>query len=639
MTKYSDWSTITNQGNIVGARLSNEVAARWSGAMVALSFPDQRDASLAELLAAGAEVFNVKSFGATGNGTTNDTQNFKEASDAAAGATVFVPEGTYIIQTWNITGDDTQVILAPGATLKLPDSHTDSDASNRAIAIVSGEDCYWEGGLLDGNYPNALDQTFTERWVGIKCTADGFTARNVRGFQLSRHVILIEGGVGTPVNNCYVDRIRGNDCLRDVISWSRVHNCVATRIEAITCGSALQFSDGVTNCTVRDIYAESCTVAAFQSIIHNGNLTEPNTDNLIDGVQCQDCSRLFFHQSGESLVNTRWVFRNMGGTGWTVTANEPLAVGFPDTIIENLKMEDFTPNKSFLLISGDNVTLLNCQAAESNPGRSVVTVKNSDNVKIIGGRYNAGAQPVFRVEVSDGGAHSNMTIIGADFSFDSNEDLFNILETSGTISNIQVIGCTGLGASNTPAASQVVYRANSGGVLDGDTTFGALVERIPQGTSVRQKLIDTDQITIADNAATTLFTFTVPLQNTAGNGVGATFEGTLVFHTNKSAGNNMTSIVKINFCIVRNINQNTVLGAIQFATAVATINQGTDGDHTAIVTGQLALAIDSGASTAAQVISLKFTNNFDPGVATAVARFAGMMTSVTGGNTSLPPFF
>jgi len=44
----------------------------------------------------GEVVFDVKAFGATGNGTTNDTVAIQAAATAAAGATLFFPIGTYL---------------------------------------------------------------------------------------------------------------------------------------------------------------------------------------------------------------------------------------------------------------------------------------------------------------------------------------------------------------------------------------------------------------------------------------------------------------------------------------------------------------------------------------------------------------
>ena len=45
-------------------------------------------------------IYNVKDFGATGNGVTNDTQAIQAAVDAAhaaGGGSVYIPSGTYIV--------------------------------------------------------------------------------------------------------------------------------------------------------------------------------------------------------------------------------------------------------------------------------------------------------------------------------------------------------------------------------------------------------------------------------------------------------------------------------------------------------------------------------------------------------------
>ncbi len=70
-----------------------------------------RDVSLAELLATTSEVFNVKGFGATGDGTTDDTAAFQAALDSAfdsQGSIVYLPPGHYSI---------TQIRMKPGVSL------------------------------------------------------------------------------------------------------------------------------------------------------------------------------------------------------------------------------------------------------------------------------------------------------------------------------------------------------------------------------------------------------------------------------------------------------------------------------------------------------------------------------------------
>jgi hypothetical protein len=104
MTKYASWPS-TDQGNIVGSRLANELYHRFGGGLNALGFDGQKDAALAELLATTGEVFNVKSFGAKGDGVTDDRAAIQAAIDAASllegkqGTTIVFPAGVFLINS------------------------------------------------------------------------------------------------------------------------------------------------------------------------------------------------------------------------------------------------------------------------------------------------------------------------------------------------------------------------------------------------------------------------------------------------------------------------------------------------------------------------------------------------------------
>ena len=101
MTKYSSWPT-TDQGKEVGGRLKVEVRHRFSS-MTGLSQTDQRDAALCELLAGTSEVFNVKSYGAPGDGTDQTLAILSAIEAAASYDTVIIGPGTYTIGTIAIT--------------------------------------------------------------------------------------------------------------------------------------------------------------------------------------------------------------------------------------------------------------------------------------------------------------------------------------------------------------------------------------------------------------------------------------------------------------------------------------------------------------------------------------------------------
>lgn len=71
---------------------------------------------------------NVKHFGATGDGSTNDFQAFQDAYDS--GLPIYVPTGTYYINSW-ITGSDPLVMFGdgPGKTIIKHEG---------AVAVISG---------------------------------------------------------------------------------------------------------------------------------------------------------------------------------------------------------------------------------------------------------------------------------------------------------------------------------------------------------------------------------------------------------------------------------------------------------------------------------------------------------------------
>ena len=67
---------------------------------------------------AGGETFNVRSFGAKGDGVTKDTCAIQRALDACAGKSgrVVVPSGTYLCGSLYV-GDDTELHLEEGAVI------------------------------------------------------------------------------------------------------------------------------------------------------------------------------------------------------------------------------------------------------------------------------------------------------------------------------------------------------------------------------------------------------------------------------------------------------------------------------------------------------------------------------------------
>ena len=93
---------------------------------------------------------DVRSYGATGDGSTDDTAAINAALTAGAGHTVFVPKGTFMIDAvtgLKMTGAGTRLLLDAGATLKvIPNA-----ATGYTVVEVLAADCVIEGGTFLGD--------------------------------------------------------------------------------------------------------------------------------------------------------------------------------------------------------------------------------------------------------------------------------------------------------------------------------------------------------------------------------------------------------------------------------------------------------------------------------------------------------
>jgi Pectate lyase superfamily protein len=141
---------------------------------------------------------SVRSYGAKGDGTTNDTAAIHLARDIAkAGGTVFFPDGTYIAsglspltgQTW---------ILAKGATLKLP------NAATTQILTPSNPDITITGGVLDGNKAGQSAPAFDAACI---VAISGATRLRVLGVEVKDADgtgIRIAGADHSEISQCHI---------------------------------------------------------------------------------------------------------------------------------------------------------------------------------------------------------------------------------------------------------------------------------------------------------------------------------------------------------------------------------------------------------------------------------------------------
>lgn len=169
--------------------------------------------------------YNVMSYGAVGNGTTDDTSAFQSALNAAAtagGGTVYVPAGYYKIATHLSVGDGVELRgcsdgpvhfgTSPRGTVLLAYENQGSPGGTEFISLsddagVRGLAIYYPNQYYNNvqSYPptikgNGTDNyvinvTFTNAYTAMKMTEGGYYINYTRGIGLNKYIDL--SGVST----------------------------------------------------------------------------------------------------------------------------------------------------------------------------------------------------------------------------------------------------------------------------------------------------------------------------------------------------------------------------------------------------------------------------------------------------------
>jgi hypothetical protein len=217
---FTDGETIAGNGTsadrlaVIPAGLANQVAVLTDG--VTTTGTGQTGSPIVSLASAGTTIyFNVKAYGATGNGVTDDSNAIRSAITAAAvaGGTVYFPNGTYLISQDGSSPSGGYCLLLAASVSLLGQSTTGvvlSMAANQHVAVrpveVTGSNLSISSLTINGNgtnqtlFPDAgLHRAgiFTEgaSWV---------TIQNVISENNSGDGINIFGDFLFPTSNIYI---------------------------------------------------------------------------------------------------------------------------------------------------------------------------------------------------------------------------------------------------------------------------------------------------------------------------------------------------------------------------------------------------------------------------------------------------
>ena len=154
--------------------------------------------------------FNVKRFGAKGDGKTDDTATIKAAIAAAGGGTVFFPVGVYVVSD-TLVQPDMQTWLGAGMAAVLPGAEKGSciKAVHGGKAIVAmhrldGLQVRGPGGVANPQSVGIWSDgsALTLRDVSVAGFATGMSIDNVWYAHLDR-VSLMQNSLGLSISNCY----------------------------------------------------------------------------------------------------------------------------------------------------------------------------------------------------------------------------------------------------------------------------------------------------------------------------------------------------------------------------------------------------------------------------------------------------
>jgi polygalacturonase len=243
--------------------------------------------AVAGLGASPAPRFDVRRFGATGNGSTLDTAALNRAIAAASqagGGTVEVPAGTYVCDSIRLKSRVT-LRLAAGATIVAAppggfdpaepnapwEAYQDYGHNHFCNSLIWGENLHdvaiegpgliWGRGLSRGTYPEGNCPPATKRGVANKTIA----LKNCRNVSLRDFSILAGGHFGilaTGVDNLTIDRLTIDtnrdgmnlDCCR-VVSVTRCRvNSPSDDGICLKSSFALGEARATEHVTIRDCY-------------------------------------------------------------------------------------------------------------------------------------------------------------------------------------------------------------------------------------------------------------------------------------------------------------------------------------------------------------------------------------------------
>lgn len=211
--------------------------------------------------------FNVKDYGATGDGSTDDTTAIQDAIDAAeavvatqGGATVFFPHGSYLVSS---------TLTVRTSNVNIQGSGSSGDTNLVGDAKGCGSMLTPAAAFADGTY--VLDMTSTD----VTSPHAGNQIRNIRIGKVATLSNTVHGlhygayrGV---VEDVFIDSVSGNGMVLEGKTGWNIYETKVNRVQIRGCGGdGMQLIAGAT-----DMHFDTCIIHGNDNNLHcNGGASD-----------------------------------------------------------------------------------------------------------------------------------------------------------------------------------------------------------------------------------------------------------------------------------------------------------------------------------------------------------------------------
>lgn len=352
--------------------------------------------------------FNVKVYGATGNGETDDSAAIRVAMFAASvagGGVVYFPNGTYLISEFEASA---ACLTMPANVTLLGQSNEGAILKLKAFAgpsvrpiLISENDCHVLSLTVDGNKTNqSTDEHRAAIFVNV---ASGTVLQDLILLNNTGDAIDLSFSNFTTIERCYChDNNRNGITFNGNSNYVRVSAC---RLE----GNANQFhmegADEDDLCTfvwLEDTYCGPCLFDNVPVTIGNAQFCTVRNVEIMGGIQLAICSDILIEgcyiQAGDNAAgvcpvtiiagasdvtfNNCWIHqtadqgvqnRAVVVEGSTAEGVKPVGISFLDCNI----ITDVADSNGVVLNSTGNITVSNCYIANTAIGNTGTGIASS----------------------------------------------------------------------------------------------------------------------------------------------------------------------------------------------------------------------------------------------------------------------